>query len=68
MSTIRYRGYRFPPEIIQHSVWLYLSFTLSFRDTEDLLAERGIILSHKTIWRWVIHFGPCCAKRLCRYR
>src|SRR3954454_15777920 len=64
MSTISYRGYRFPPEIIQHAVWLYLRFTLSFRDIEDLLAERGIIVSHETVRRWVIHFGPRYAKRL----
>jgi putative transposase len=68
MSTIRYRGYRFPPEIIQHAIWLYLRFALSFRDIEDLLAERGIILSHETIWRWVIHFGPRYAKKLRRQR
>jgi putative transposase len=51
MSTISYRGYRFPPDIIQHSVWLYPRFTLSFRDIEDLLAERGIIVSHETVRR-----------------
>jgi hypothetical protein len=42
MNKISYKGYRFPPEIIQHAIWLYLRFTLSFRDVEDLLAERGI--------------------------
>ena len=42
MSRISYRGYRFPPDIIQRAVWLYFRFTLSFRDVEDLLAERGI--------------------------
>jgi putative transposase len=68
MSTIRYRSYRFPPEIIQHAVWLYLRFTLSFRDIEDLLAERGIIVSHETIRRWVIHFGRRYAKRLRQQR
>ena len=42
MTKISYSGYRFPPEIIQQAIWLYLRFTLSFRDVEDLLAERGI--------------------------
>jgi hypothetical protein len=42
MKKISYRGYRFPPEIIQQKIWLYLRFTLSLRDVEDLLAERGI--------------------------
>jgi transposase-like protein len=41
MTKINYAGYRFPPEIIQHAIWLYDRFTLSFRDVEDLLAERG---------------------------
>jgi hypothetical protein len=45
MRKISYAGYRFPPEIIQQSIWLYLRFTLSFRDVEDLLAERGIAVS-----------------------
>ena len=44
-----YRGYRFPPEIISHAVWLYHRFCLSFRDVEDLLAERGVIVSYETI-------------------
>jgi putative transposase len=64
MKTLSYRGYRFPPGIIQHAVWLYLRFTLSFRDVEDLLAERGITVSYETIRRWVAHFGPIYARRL----
>lgn len=64
MRALSYRGYRFPPAIIQHAVWLYLRFTLSFRDVEDLLAERGITVSHETIRRWVAHFGPIYARRL----
>jgi len=47
MNRISYKGYRFPAEIIQHAIWLYLRFTLSFRDVEDLLAERGIALLMK---------------------
>ena len=46
MKKISYRGYRFPPEIIQQAIWLYLRFTLSLRDVEDLLAERGIMVSY----------------------
>jgi transposase-like protein len=58
MTSISYRGYRFPRDIIQHGVWLYLRFAPSFRDVEDLLAERGIVVSYETIRRWVAHFGP----------
>jgi putative transposase len=47
-----------------HAVWLYMRFTLSFRDVEDILAERGILVSHETIRRWVTHFGPIYARRL----
>jgi hypothetical protein len=46
MKKISYRGYRFPPEIIRQAIWLYLRFTLSLRDVEDLLAERGIMVSY----------------------
>jgi transposase-like protein len=50
--------------IIQNAVWLYLRFTLSFRDVQDLLAERSIFVSRETIRRWVVHFGPIYARRL----
>jgi putative transposase len=64
MRKIGYAGYRFRPEIIHQAIWLYLRFTLSFRDVEDLLAERGIVVSYETVRRWVNHFGPiiglCC--------
>jgi hypothetical protein len=53
MMKISYKGYRFPPEIIQQAIWLYVRFTLSFRDVEDLLAERGIMVSYETVRRWV---------------
>ena len=53
MQTISYDGYRFPPEIIRQAIWLYLRFTLSLRDVEDLFAERGIIVSYETVRRWV---------------
>src|SRR4051794_33190666 len=64
MRPLSYAGYRFPPEIIQHAVWLYLRFTLSFRDVEELLAERSIDVSHETIRRWVEVFGPVIARPL----
>src|SRR5208337_503119 len=56
MTKISYSGYRFPPEIIHQAIWLYLRFTLSFRDVEDLLAERGIAISYETVRRWVKSF------------
>src|ERR1700704_2152432 len=56
--------HRFPPDIIRHAVWLYLRFTLSFRDVEDLLAERGLMVSNESIRRWVLKFGPIIAKNL----
>ncbi len=57
-----YHGYRFPPEIISHTVWLYHRFCLSFRDVEDLLAERGIVVSYETIRSWCNKFGPTYAR------
>ncbi len=55
MSTTRnpYAGHRYPSEIIAHAVWLYQRFCLSFRDVEDLLAERGVIVSYETVRLWV---------------
>jgi putative transposase len=55
---ISFARHQFPPDIIRHAVWLYLRFTLSFRDVEDLLAERGLEVSYETIRRWVLKFGP----------
>ena len=62
----KYQGYRFPPEIISHAVWLYYRFTLSLRDVEDLLAQRGITVSYETIRQWCEKFGPGYAARLKR--
>ena len=62
----RYLRHRFPPEIISHAVWLYHRYCLSFRDVEDLLAERGIIVSYETIRQWCGKFGPDYARRLKR--
>ena len=63
-----YHGYRFPPEIISHAVWLYHRFCLSFRDAEDLLAQRGITVTYETIRQWCRTFGPAYAWRLRRRR
>jgi putative transposase len=68
MQKISYAGYRFPPEIIQQAIWLYLRFTLSLRDVEDLLAERGVGVSYETVRRWVNHFGPKIAADLRKRR
>jgi putative transposase len=68
MTRISYRCHRFPPELIQHAVWRYFRFALSFRDVEDLLAERGVDVSYETVRRWVLKFGPAYAKRLRRLR
>jgi transposase-like protein len=57
-----YHGYRFPPEIVGHAVWLYHRFCLSFRDVENLLAERGIVVSYETIRCWCNRFGPVCGE------
>ena len=62
-STI-YKRYRFPPEIIQYAVWLYFLFNLSHRDIEDLLAQRGIIVTHESIRLWCNKFGSKYAARL----
>ena len=61
-----YYGHRFPPEIISHAVWHYYRFCLSFRDVEDLLAKRGIIISYETIRQWCLKFGPEYARQLKR--
>src|SRR5215467_10810648 len=68
MAEISYRRHRFPAVIIQHAVWLYLRFTLSYRDVEELLAERGLDISYETVRCWVLKFGPVIARRLRRCR
>ena len=65
-SASLYKRHRFPPEIIQHAVWLYHRFNLSHRDMEDPLAERGIAVSYESIRLWCIKFGPRYARRLKR--
>jgi putative transposase len=66
--TSLYRRHRFPPGIIQQAIWLYLRFTLSYRDVEELLAERGLDISYETVRRWVLKFGPSIARRLRQQR
>ncbi len=68
MPPISYARHQYPPSVIQHSVWLYLRFTLSYRDVEELLAERGLDVSYETIRRWVLKFGTAFARRLRRRR
>jgi putative transposase len=60
----RYHGYRSPPEVIAHAVWLYHRFGLSFRDVEDLLAERGVTVTYETIRQWCLTFGLDYDRRL----
>ena len=61
-----YKRHRFPPDIISYAVWLYYRFNLSHRDIEDLLAERGITVSHESIRLWCIKFGAIYTRRLKR--
>src|SRR5215216_1991959 len=68
MRPISYARHQFPAEIIRYAVWLYLRFTLSYRDVEELLAERGIEASYETVRRWVLKFGPAFAHNLRRLR
>src|SRR6188474_2260178 len=63
-----YRGFRFPREIIQHAVWLYHCFSLSLRDVELILAERGIVVSYESIREWGLRFGRMFAAALKRRR
>ena len=64
MKPISSARHRFPPDVIRHAVWLYLRFTLRNRDVEDLLAERGLMVSNGSIRLWVLKFGPIIAKNL----
>ena len=68
VEPISYRGHRFPPDVIRQAVWLYFRFTLSFRDVEELLAQRGIEVSYETIRCWTLKFGGLFAQNLRRSR
>jgi putative transposase len=61
-----YAGYRFPAEVISHAVWLYFRFPLSLRMVEEMLAARGIIVSHETVRQWALKFGQAFANRIRR--
>ena len=58
VGPISFKRHRFPPQIIQHAVWLYARFTLSYRDVVDPLAERGLDVSNETIRRWLSNSDP----------
>ena len=62
----RYAGYRFPAEVISHAVWLYFRFPLSLRMVEEMLAARGIIVSHESVRQWALKFGQDFANRIRR--
>ncbi|AVC52598.1 IS6 family transposase [Rhizobium leguminosarum] len=66
--TVSYKNHRFPPQIIARAVWLYFRFPLSLRMVEEMLLERGIVVSHETIRRWGRKFGTAYARQLCRKR
>jgi putative transposase len=72
MTTIdslpSYVGYRFPAEIISHVVWLYYRFSLSYRDVEELMAARGVVLTYETVRQWCRKFGQHSANQLRRRR
>jgi len=66
MRPVSFKRHRFPPEVIRHAVWLYFRFTLSFRDVEEMLAERGIDVSYETIRYWTPKFGRLFTQNLRR--
>jgi putative transposase len=68
LTARSYRGYRFPREIIAHCVWLYFRFSLSFRDIQEMMLERGVDVSYEAIRLWCLKFGAEYAKRLRRQR
>src|SRR3712207_7938218 len=61
-----YAGHRFPAEVIGHAVWLYFRFPLSLRMVEEMLAVRGIVVSHETVRQWALKFGQAFANRIRR--
>ncbi len=66
MRALSFKRLRFPAKVIRYAVWLYFRFTLSFRDVEELLAQRGIEVSYEAIRCWTIKFGPQIARNLKR--
>ena len=68
MAIISYRRHRLPPAVLQHAVWLYLRFPLSYRDVEEPLAERGLDVSYESVRSWAVKFAPAIARALRRCR
>jgi transposase-like protein len=68
MQPVSYARHQFPLEVIRHATWLYLRFSLSYRDVEELLVERGITVAYESIRRWMLKFGPKFARNLRRLR
>ena len=68
MDKLSYHRHRYPSIVIQQAVWLYFRFALSYRDVEDMLAERGIDVSYETVRRWALKFGAIIARKLRRGR
>jgi putative transposase len=68
MRPISFKRHRFPADVIRQAVWLYFRFTMSLRDVEDLLAERGIDVSYETVRCWANKFGPAIAANIRRAR
>src|SRR5918993_2677132 len=66
IKSVSYKRHRFPPEIIAHAVWLYFRSPLNLRLVEEMLLERGILVSYETVCRWALKFGPDYARRLRR--
>ena len=67
-ASSSYKGHRYPPEIIAHCVWLYHRFPLSFREVEELMLQRGVVVSYETIRAWCAKFGQAYANQLRRRR
>jgi putative transposase len=67
-ETPSYRGFRYPVEIISHGVWLYYRFPLSFREVQEMMLQRGVVVSHETIRQWCVKFGQTYANGLRRRR
>ena len=68
MGDVWYKGHRYPAEIIAHCVWLYHRFPLSFREVEELMLQRGVVVSYETIRQWCAKSGQVDANRLRRRR
>ena len=66
ITAASYKGFRFPQDIIAHAVWLYFRFNLSYRDVEELLAARGVIVTYETVRQWCKKFGQMYANQLRR--